>query len=69
MHTAWATNRRSWKPFYSTTAMTWSPSQKLDRMILTTGVLQWMAINSSEGIGEEREAVRWHCMLGTASIV
>jgi len=28
-----------------------------------------MAINSSEGIGEEREVVRWLCMLGTALTV
>jgi len=34
-----------------------------------TGVLQWMAISSSEGIGEEREVVGWHCALGTASTV
>jgi len=28
MHVAWAINRRSWKPLYSRTATTWSPSQK-----------------------------------------
>jgi len=28
-----------------------------------------MAISSAEAMGEEREAVGWGCMLGTASIV
>ena len=45
--------------------MTWLPSQKRGGMTVMTGVLQWMAINSSEGIGKEREVVGWHCMLGT----
>ena len=39
------------------------------QMTLMTGVLQRMAISSSEGIGEEREVVGWHCVLGTALIV
>lgn len=29
-----------------------------------TGVLQWMATSSSEGTGEEGEAVGWLCTLG-----
>jgi len=53
----------------SRTAMTWSPSQKRGGMTLMTGVLQWMVLNSLEGLGEEREAVEWWCMLGTASNV
>ena len=53
----------------SRTAMTWLPSQKRGGMTLMTGVLPWMAISSSEGIGKEREAVGWPCMLRTASIV
>jgi len=32
-------------------------SQKHEEMTCTTGVLQWMAINSSEGIGKEGEVV------------
>ena len=39
MHAAWVINRRSWKPLYSRTAMTWWPSQKCGGMILMTGVL------------------------------
>ena len=34
-----------------------------------TGVLRWMATNSSAGIGEEREVVGWLCKLETALIV
>jgi len=49
--------------------MTWSPSQKHGGMTLMTGVLRWMVISSSEGVGEEGEVVGWLCMLGTASIV
>jgi len=47
--------------------MTWFSSQKHGEMTLMTGVLQWTAISTSEGIGEVREAVGWLCMLGTAS--
>ena len=49
--------------------MTWSPSHKRGGMTLMTGVLQWMAISSSEETGEEREAVGWLCMSGTALTV
>ena len=38
-------------------------------MIHTIGVLQWMAINSSEGIDKEEEEVGWPCMLGSALTV
>jgi len=69
MHVAWAINRRSWKPLFSRTAVTWSPSQKHGGMTLMTGVLQWMAISSSERIGKEREVVGCLSMLGTASTV
>jgi len=41
----------------SRTVMTWLPSQKHGGMTLMTGVLQWMAIGSSEGIDKGREAV------------
>jgi len=34
--------------------MTWSPSQKHGGMTVRTGVLQWMAISSLEGLGKER---------------
>jgi len=49
--------------------MTLLPSQKRVGTTLMTGVLQWRAISSSEGIGKESKAVRWQCMLGTALIV
>ena len=54
---------------YDLVTMTWSQSQNHGGMTLMTGVLKWMAISSSEGIGGEREVVKWHCVLGTASIV
>jgi len=53
MHTAWAKNRRSWKLFCSWKTVICLQSQKPGDMTHATGGLQWMAINSSEGIGKE----------------
>ena len=39
MHVAGAINRRSWKPLYSRTATTWSPSQKRGGTTRMTGML------------------------------
>ena len=38
-------------------------------MTQTIGVMQWMAISSSERIGKEGEAVDYPCMLGSVLAV
>ena len=54
---AWATNRRSWKPLHSWEIMIQLQLHKHGGMTHATGVLQWMTINTAEGIGKEGEAV------------
>lgn len=44
---------RKWKPLCIINSMTQSSSWKLDGMSQKTQVLQWTAINTSEGIGKE----------------
>jgi len=58
MHEAWATNRKSWKPLCSRTAMTYLPWWKYGEMAHITGVLQWTVRSSSEVTGKEGGAMR-----------
>lgn len=58
IYSAWATNRRSWKPWCSRKAMT--QSWKRGEMTPTTGMLRWIAVNSSEGTGKEGEALSYY---------
>lgn len=63
MHTAWAKNRRSWKPLCSRTSVTKLLLRKDGGMTCTTEVLKWTAVNSSEGIGKDGEAVDYAWLL------
>lgn len=38
-------------------------------VVHTTGMLHWMAINSSKGIGQDGEVVEWSYMLGSVLII
>ena len=40
-----------------------NPVLKHGGIALMTGVLQWMAVGSSEGIGKEEGVMAWHSML------
>lgn len=48
----WTRNGRSWKPLCNRNTMTQSTSQNHGGMIPATGMLQWKAMNSSEGISK-----------------
>ena len=65
MHVAWAINRRCWKPLYSRTATTWSPSQKRGGTTRMTGMLSWMATDSLGKTDQQGEVVELLYMWGS----
>lgn len=60
-HPAWPANKKSWKPLCSRETVAELPAQRHGGMTSTTGVLQWITVNSSEGISKTGGWGRLEC--------